>query len=489
MSASPATPALTTFSPMGYVEKAGGELEAIILQENEVQVVHIGDIISGRYRVTKITPDTVAAVDETQVQSPMAKPKGVESKELTADGAPEPSAPPAVVAQMAQNVDSLGYVQEADGKTEAVVSDGDTVRLVPATSTETMAQVTPPPPAGGASPFHGSPPPLPVVSLTGEPNPDRVIHTGESSVLPISPVVPVASYQVPAPTAEAADGSAFNRLGGDSAGDAANAAGDASNSPASLLMENPTAPIDNPNSPPVLMIPIGFVVKGGGEIAAVIADDAGVYIVQEGDRFAGRYRALSVSADAVEAVEDPLPIQAHPPPRAAPLAASDMLSASVRRTPKSANHVLQGSVASSDAATFVFQTLGYIETQDGEMRACVAEGGEVYLVTQGETFANQYRAISVDPTLVIAVRAPTGQPEGNWLSAWAEPDHQAASKRREGNLHFPLAELANMQALQKGLAFGNSGSTGLDMNQLGLSLKGFDLQSQFFMVDDPNLRF
>ena len=95
----PRRPAPTTFKPMGYVEKAGGQLEAIILQENEVQVVHIGDLIAGRYRVTKITPDSVDAIDETLVQSPMAKPNGAESKELTAGVAQEPSTPPVAVAQ------------------------------------------------------------------------------------------------------------------------------------------------------------------------------------------------------------------------------------------------------------------------------------------------------------------------------------------------------------------------------------------------------
>ena len=65
---------------------------------------------------------------------------------------------------------------------------------------------------------------------------------------------------------------------------------------------------------------------------------------------------------------------------------------------------LKKTATSPVAATFVFQTLGYVETQDGEMRAVVADGSEVYLVKQGETFADKYRATSVDPTLVLAVK-------------------------------------------------------------------------------------
>jgi hypothetical protein len=151
--------------------------------------------------------------------------------------------------------------------------------------------------------------------------------------------------------------------------------------------------------------------------------------------------------------------------------------------------VLQETVASSGPATFVFQTLGYIVTQGGEMRACVTEGGEVYLVTQGDTFANQYRAITVDPTLVIAERVPAGPNAGNWLYARAESSGQSASKRRDAYLHFPLAELARVQALHKGLGTSNSGFASLDMNLLDMSLTGFDLQSQFFMADNPNVRF
>ena len=71
--------------------------------------------------------------------------------------------------------------------------------------------------------------------------------------------------------------------------------------------------------------------------------------------------------------------------------------------------------------TFIFQTLGYVEAQDGELQAIVADGPEVYLVKQGETFAEQYRATSVDPILVLAVKLPPGQRAGKFLSAQTNP--------------------------------------------------------------------
>ena len=82
----------------------------------------------------------------------------------------------------------------------------------------------------------------------------------------------------------------------------------------------------------VEMKPLGFVVKADGELAAILSQDDEIYIVRQGDRFAGRYRAVSVSADAVEAVEEP-PRQALPLPFAAPPAFPDLLSASALQGP------------------------------------------------------------------------------------------------------------------------------------------------------------
>jgi len=600
---SSAPPAPTTFKPIGYVEKAGGQLEAIILQENEVQVVHIGDLISGRYRVTKIAPDFLDALDETLVQSPMAKPNGAESKELIASAAQQPSTPPVAVAQAQPKVlavaarsdhlantqgrgavsavpavvaqaqpttpsrvvredrsapppgaepvaNSLGYVQKADGKVETVVADGDTVRLVPETPTVSMAQVAPSHSLEGASPAQGSTTPAVAVSATREAMADSPVHPSGISALPPASVIRQASYEVPSPASGAADGSASRRLGMGSVGEADETMNAVSDPTASIFTEKPFGPTftenpfgstDRPTQLPILMKPLGFVVKGDGEFAAILSDEDEVYIVRQGDRFAGRYRAVSVSADAVEAVEDP-PWQAHPPPFAAPPAFPDLLSASTQRGPPllsdgacldckpnelgevsakgpddppaqvvspppwnrkdeqvratsaewprpRSTPTLKKTGNLPDPATFVFQTLGYVETQDGEMRAIVADGSQVYLVKQGETFADQYRATSVDPTMVLAVKVSPGQDVENFLFAQAESGSKSASKKLDGYLHFPLSGLANAQALHEMGASGIMGSTDLSANLLNPSLTGFDLQSHFFMADNPDIGF
>jgi hypothetical protein len=197
-----ATSAPTVFKPIGYVEKADGQVEAIIMQENDVQVVHTGDLIAGRYRVTKISPEAVQTVDDSQVQPGMVQPAGLEAK------------------------NSIGYVEQADGKTEAIVADGDSVRLVQQASTVVMAQSHPIRQEGvGDVPAQASVAPAPVVrtaSLAVLTASAGSAHASEAQA--VRPVAVEASAPT-TPTA-AADSSAAVAVAGsvgtqDSVGDAA----------------------------------------------------------------------------------------------------------------------------------------------------------------------------------------------------------------------------------------------------------------------------
>ena len=156
-------------------------MDAIILQENAIQVVHVGDLIASRYRVTKILPDSVDIVDEFLEPSPMAKPTRTRPEELSTAEVQPLSSPQRLfpagsaktgccqlrkspyarsqrgrtrcggdssaqaaseaaakgdssnrrVQTIGLNPNLLGYVQKVDGKIESVVADGDTVRLIP----------------------------------------------------------------------------------------------------------------------------------------------------------------------------------------------------------------------------------------------------------------------------------------------------------------------------------------------------------------------
>ncbi len=546
------TPAPLSLKPLGYVEKADGQLEAIIPQENEVQVVHIGDLISGRYRVTKITPDSVDAVDETLVKSPMTKPGGGESRELTASVAPAPAGPPtdasAPVGAMAESAPladpalapkNIGYVQQADGTTDTVIADADTVHLVP--ETETVAQATQVAPSKRDSGTEALPTSALTASLDGEMQPAPVSGPSDESADSLSGMIHQVSYHVSTPAADGAGGSALRISGASSSGNPVSVDG-ASESALSFFTKSSLGSAEQPTEPPAMMLPLGYVVKEDGSFAAILSKDGEIYIVGQGDRFAGRYRAISVSADAVEAVEDP-PWQAHPPPWRAPPEIPAVLTAPARTRPDNlaeedcleCKPYAEGEVSrktardsstrdqiipqivpnvgrfeaegrkvgaivdrtsqasenpvSPDVPTFVFETLGYVQTQDGEMRAIVADESELYLVKQGETFAGQYRAISVDPTLVLAARDPTGKSAGTLLTFQAESQAAAASKGIGGLSQFPFYELANLQALHANRALGNPSITDLGPGFLHYSLTGVGFDSQFLMAGNPHAGF
>ncbi len=553
---SPAPPPPTVFKAIGYVEKAGGQLEAIILQEDQIQVVHLGDEIAGRYRVTRITPDLVDAIDETVAQIPVAKPGSATPELVAAIGAGKTLTPPLATApgqpevsegvaegthpstvQAAEPIaNSLGYVQQADGKIEAVVADGESVRLVPETPAVAMAQATPPGDIQKPSPLsQGSPKPVIGVSSTVGAMADHLVPSGG---IPDVPVIRQASYQVPIPATEEPAPSQVSTLSSEGAAEVVNTSSEPT---VAISAAMPDGSSDRLTKLPVEMKPLGFVVKADGEFAAILSEDDEVYIVREGDRFAGHYRAVSVSADVVEAVEEP-PRIAQPPPFAAPLAFPDWLSASAAQGPslfanencsgckssglgevsavlpkdlpaavespapklrvseqlaatsakgpqqKSAHSVKQPE-ASPDSATFIFQTLGYVETEGGEMQAIVADGSQVYLVKQGETFADRYRATSVDPILVLAVRVSPEQKVTDFLSAQTESGGKPASKEMSGYSHLPVTGMANAQTFHQVDASGSPVLTDVGANLFSSMSIGFDLQSYFFMADNPKFGF
>ncbi len=626
---SSAPPAPTVFKTIGYVEKAGGQLEAVILQDNQVQVVHIGDLIAGRLRVTKVSPDSVDAVDETQVPAPMAKPNATKSDEITASN--EPQAPvtpaatgrtqdeiPAVAAESGQPgtiasakpvsaapvaqghpsasirpvrearidrpcdvepvANSLGYVEKADGKVEAVVADGDSVSLVPETLAAAMAQVAPSPPhqeeatlaqvssAPAATPLDGERETLDS-SADSEASPSGVgkatlassADSEWTSAAPLADMIRQASYAMVAqdhlsatisptsedrivpprevdPTADSLgqvlpapsgipEGSLSILPGAGSVGEATGTTSDAEGPAAHRVVEKASGSTASSAKMSVTMKPLGFVVKADGELEAIVSEDDEVYIVRQGDRFAGHYRALRVSQDEVEAVEDP-PKPAQSSPSFAPKTFPGLLSTSAQPGPyqspredclgcnsddlgevsarvpedpmvevayppsRARNEVqarsapagdpqlrstanVKESGTSLDPATFVFQTLGYVESQDGEMEAIVVDGSQAYVVKQGETFADQYVATSVDSVLVLAVRVSPDQYDGNSLSARTEPGGNHASKKLYGYPQFPWLGLANVQAPNTIDAAGWPALTDLESDSLDSSLTGF----------------
>lgn len=54
----------STVRPIGYVEKAGGEKEAIVEAFDQVYLVHEGELFAEKYRVLHVTPTSVEIVEE-----------------------------------------------------------------------------------------------------------------------------------------------------------------------------------------------------------------------------------------------------------------------------------------------------------------------------------------------------------------------------------------------------------------------------------------
>jgi hypothetical protein len=569
--------AAASFKPLGYVEKAGGRIEAIVSQDDQVYIVHEGELFAGKYRVLKISPDAVEAVDETTVQAglrsapqgpreaALSQPTSRGANELGASarqylpstaGQDKPERPTALAAAAPMDQIStdhgamsaaqpLGYVERADGRVETVVADGEHVRLVQQAAPAGLARNT--------SPATDSTSTLKAAA-------GKIGHAGvslaqvaEASTLPAGasaggpamairavsrlPVRLHAAKQGKSPIAANAGERSSNAAPRDVAGHAVGGSTGAIH-PAEFLVSGPMARPRVPVGPPISMKTIGFVEKAGGELDAIVSlgDDVGV--VRQGDFFAGRYHALRVSREFVEAVEE-APHDGLSPPVAEPPALPDLFSFRIRDGPspplryeiRSGAKVVQGvepravghsekaiwaslppsarqdrrarrralkapcrdragptdkAPVSAQAGPFVFQALGYVTTTKGTLEAIVADGARVYLVRQGELFADHYRAVSVDPAVVLAVRAPPGQDGTNSLSCSTDPG-APASKKVEWVLCLLPSQTADPIPLRDTGVFGAARLTGIDSNPHGsLAFTGFDLQSPLGMADNRN---
>lgn len=531
----PTPPPAATFKPLGYVEKKDGQVEAIILQEDRVCVVHIGELIAGRYRVRRISPESVEAIEETAVAAAPQKVDGSDSNVLSA-GVGEKSFPmsaakvetrPAALPVVANQGSSgarpsaatipepLGYVEKADGRVQLVVADGENVRLVPKSPTVAAAVAIPAKPEGAlaAQVSNGGP-------VRTDLRPPKLAGARDLAIPGPRAAIRTVSFQPP-------ERAVAESVAGMSEFAIPAAAPLASLSPG--MGGGPTKV-----STPILMAPIGYVEKAGGELDAVLSLGDAIYVVRQGDYFAGRYRAVRVSPEAVEAVEEsphdglppPLP---GPPLRTGLLATASQdglspplsdalflapraegmpsLSESVpregvaiaanvplpvredrrtrRRSVKTPDRKLVQSGEDNLPAsepTLVFQALGYIENTSGEIAAIVAEGSRVYLVKQGDAFADQYRAVSVDPAMVLAVRAPPEDKE-NLLAGRTEFGAESASKQVQVAVCFAPSRIVDLGAFREVCGAGSSGLGGQEVDFL-TSFELTRLDSHWFVADN-----
>jgi len=293
---------------VGYVEKPDRTLEAIILQDDRTRVVHMGDVI-GKYRVTKVSPDAVEAVEETMLEA-SAKPEVPDH--------------------------TLGIIERADGRVDAVVADGEHVRIVPRQPETLVAQRQQQDPAGAPS---AAKPRVSVAGLAGEP-------------------------------------------------------------------------------------------------AGALPDGENVGVVKDEGNAVGRHPAVRRAGETLEVAQG----APHRTPASGALLSTTQPQPRIGAAAIGVGEPRQNVSASarpldqSPSPTFVFQTLGYIEGRGGQISAIVSENGSIYLVRQGERFADTYRAVSVDAGVVLAVRSNPGWDVEKLLAVRAEPDTGSASKQLYGKL-------------------------------------------------------
>ena len=70
----------SSVTPIGYVEKAGGEKEAIVAFQDQVFLAHEGELFAGKYRVLRVTALAVEIVEEPTEASSAAidRPRNVQ---------------------------------------------------------------------------------------------------------------------------------------------------------------------------------------------------------------------------------------------------------------------------------------------------------------------------------------------------------------------------------------------------------------------------
>jgi len=552
----PKSPITNSLKPLGYVEKADGRVEAIVEDDGQIYIVHEGEVFADKFRVLAIsrTEVQVAAtlVRESGVGSRESE-EPVERRELTVDSGLHTLGPHT----------QLGFVKRANGQVETIVADGEHVRLVRGETVLAASIGTRD--SGIATRDSGEGFRIQSVSRricdpscrrTEVRSEEEPVDGRESTVESSMAGVRVTTTREPkTPEALETEGNLSDALQPEALGHfdrnpnrfldskddlnpqtetVANQVADElgeEGSPDHRGIQPPESSGASVSAPP-LPHQIGYVERVAGQAEAIVAVGDEVHFVREGEVFADRFRALSVSPTRVEIEE--LPFESSPPPMVAldygtttpgvpqsraPTSHSPPGSASAgvgqtdvssgpgsprQRPPPRAspNRVVRvaaragaraGPVdAGSEPAgeRFTLKPFGFAETSDGETVAFVAVEGEVFLVRQGEAFAGRYRARRVTAWAVeVAAESPqraVKQPDRAPESASGKPAASTASNVEALALRAPdLSARIGIPDLEA-TALPGSSAKGEEKGLSDLRAPGFRLHSQAAMLDNSN---
>jgi hypothetical protein len=461
----PFHPKTITLEPLGYVEKADGRVEAIISLGEHVQVAHEGEILEGKFRVTRLSSSSVelvessATVAEAPLTAEVGQGVGPAPKVRADQGAfpPNPeqvsnistgrqfSGASAADSSQASLRRELGYVERADGRVEAIVDEGDHVRLAQATKAFADGFRAPAPSPANLEVVKVSPPainPPDSVALESQPRQtDSITQEAEGSPLIALGAEPSAQDQPEGISAGKGElgpeplGIVQPEALADYSGSRFGANIPQTLAPALPAIE-PATPSDTTGNQSAMGI-LGYVEKAGGEKEGIVEVLGQVYLVHEGELFAAKYRVMQVTPSSVTIVEELTKGSSEPgeprrnsepvrPPisrwRAPPLstgssgtdppaeagktgelAAGDPVSTS-RSPPEHSVESSEepkglqtlwagresvrraGQPAQTDRCSpaWAFNQVGFVEKASGETQAIVADQGGVYLVPAGK---------------------------------------------------------------------------------------------------------
>jgi len=507
-------PVATVMKPIGYVEKANGQLEAVVSEGDQVYVVHEGEIFAEKYKVTKLSEFAVEVVDVNADYSPVrpSAAKNLAAQRAPASPTPTPATRPRVkldeaVGREPGNLEAaaqreptsdpklLGYVEKANGQVQAIVADGEFVRLVRGGPEVAAIRNAP---AGLASPVE-------VASLHAEQAPPtgtpETTPTGRPEKVADPPLPPGSVFQLvtlgrDSPPSDSIVGQEAKlaeswRPGTLVAPD--HLAGREERITGPEKLETATRRLDRRPPTPGTLPTLGYVEWASGQVAGIVDEGNEIFLVKEGEVFADRYRALKVFPTSL-VVAEAAPPNGIPPPAEMvreldpqftaglgvptglsppgdvnpmmPLPQDDQVSAAAPgpelRPPNEARppasraspapkvrHHLRGSAqarAPSMETTrpppaslpITLTPLGYVEKANGEVQAIVVQDDQICLIQQGDFFAHRYKAVSVSASAVVAVEV--SPPEAtSQISADASPKAQLSSAQPvDVTLHPPF---------------------------------------------------
>ena len=325
----PPQPKTITLKPLSYVEKADGRVEASISLGKRVQVVHEGEIFAVNFRVGRISSSTVELIENSApaaephlmaeigqgvAQAPANKARQV-SPRATREVLSNPGANRGIAVGSAASVSEpsvgqeLGYVERADGRVEAIVAEGEHVRLAQATKAFANSFRIPAPTPANLEVANALPPPINPPDSFG-PESQSLQTSSSAQEADVSPLV-----------ASGSQSSTVDKLHGIRGNN-----GELESEQSGIMQPEPLADYSGgrfevkipqavvPTSPAVgptlpsdgrgtqsAVSTLGYVERAGGEKQAIVEVLGQVYLVHESESFAEKHGALQVTASSAAA--------------------------------------------------------------------------------------------------------------------------------------------------------------------------------------------